>query len=312
MSQVLDGQPANRKVVDADQTPLVSILMVGYNCKRFLDGCLGSIRERVTCSYEVILVDNASLDGSADYVEQHYPWVKLIRSERNLGFARGTNLAAKDAQGKYYLLLNVDTVLLTDIRPALSLLEHDSGIGIVGAQVFRGDGKLGVSTGWFPTAWRVWRVKNLWMIPRVRHGVPQTLVYKAEWVEGAFLMTTAENWRALSGLDEYYFLCADDMDFCRASLNRGLAAVQCPKIRYIHFGGHSPSRSKYLYAGFRHYHKKFSSPFHRFLVNAILRLGLLVRVIVFGACYGATKNQAVGDKWRGFMEAYTWWSHMAP
>jgi hypothetical protein len=286
--------------------------MVGYNCRRFLDGCLDSIRDRVTCSYEVILVDNASSDGSADYVEQRYPWVKLVRSDTNLGFARGTNLAASSANGKYFLLLNTDTVLLTDVVPALSLLESDATIGIIGAQVFRGNGKPGVSTGRFPTAWRLWRVKNLWMKHCAPYGAPGSGAYRAEWVEGAFLMTTTENWRALGGLDEYYFLCADDMDFCRATLNRGLVAVQCPEIRYVHFGGHGPSRAKYFYAGIRHYHRRFSSPAHRLLASCILRLGLLVRVTVFGAWYAAAENQTVGSKWRGFLEAYRSWTHTAP
>ena len=113
----------------------------------------------------------------------------------------------------------------------------------------------------------------------------ESAAYKVEWLEGAFLMTRAENWRALGGLDEYYFLGIDDIDFCRATSDRGLAVVQCAKVRYIHFGGYTPSRAKFVYAGFRHYYKKFSSPAHRLLAELVLRVGLWLRIAIFGVWY---------------------------
>ena len=290
----------------------VSILLVCYNAKRYIEGCLNSVREKVTVPYEVILLDNASVDGTADFVRDQFSWVRLLRSDENLGFTKGNNFVARHARGKYYLLLNPDTVLLSDITPALHLLEQDRTIGIVGGQVLRGTGETGMGTGWFPTALRLCRVKNLWMQPTVPYGSPEFSAYKVEWLEGAFLMTRAENWRTLGGLDEYYFLGIDDIDFCRSTSDRGLAVVQCAKVRYIHFGGYTPSRAKFVYAGFRHYHKKFSSPAHRLLAELVLRVGLWLRIGLFGVWYGLTRNQIVGERWRSCVETNKVWPQMAP
>ncbi len=312
MSPVLESETVPQSDPSSGRPPTLSILMVNYNARRFLDGCLKSIQGRVTCPCEVVFVDNASTDGSADYVQEHYPWVKLVRSEKNLGFTGGTNLAGQHARGDYFLLLNPDTILETDIAPALKLLQEDRSVGIVGGQAQRQDGSIVISTGWYPHALRLLRVKNVWMTPTIPYGAPGSGSFRVEWLEGAFMMTSAENWRALGGLDEYYFLGIDDIDFCRAAAERGLEVVQCTDVRYTHFGGYNPSRAKYVYAGFRHYHRKFSTPAHRFLAELVMRTGLLLRIVFWGTYYGITRNQGAGAKWRGFVDTYKSWEEMAP
>ena len=80
----------------------------------------------------VIMVDNNSTDGAPDMVAERYPWVKLIRSSDNLGFAAGCNLAARHATGEYYLLLNSDTILQTDVLDAVTVLDQDARVGAIG------------------------------------------------------------------------------------------------------------------------------------------------------------------------------------
>src|SRR5208282_3322704 len=141
----------------------ISVLIVCYNAKHFLQDCLNSIRDRVTVPYEVILLDNASADGTADFVRTEFSWVRLLRSEENLGFIKGNNFAARYARGKYYLLLNSDTVLLSD----------------------------------FPRAMLLWKFGWLWSDPQKRpYGEPSLKAFQVDWVEGSFLLTPAENWRA--------------------------------------------------------------------------------------------------------------------
>lgn len=91
--------------------PLISIIIVNYNGKHFLEGCLRSVYRQEGRPFEVILVDNASVDGSAEFVREHFPQTKVIRSERNLGFAGGNNLGAEHAAGDLIVLLNNDTVV---------------------------------------------------------------------------------------------------------------------------------------------------------------------------------------------------------
>lgn len=288
----------------------LSIIIVSYNARKYLEGCLRSIQEHVSVSHEVILVDNGSQDDTCFLISNQFPWVILIPSKKNLGFTAGNNLGVSKARGKYLLLLNADTVLLSDISPAILLLKNNVQIGIVGGRMFRANGRSGISTGHFPSAFRLWLFKSIWMKPKA--GYFDLPALKADWVEGAFLMTTAENWRALGGLDEYYFLCADDMDFCRATSGRGLAVVQSPNVKYIHFGGHTVGRMTYLYAGFRHYHKKFSGSVERRLAEAVLRLGLVFRIAAFGTCYFVTRSARAGEKWRSFIEVHRTWAQMNP
>jgi len=290
----------------------LSILIVSYNAIQFLDNCLASIKEFLTSTYEVILVDNGSNDGTSRHIRENYPWVKLIRSERNLGFTAGNNLAARAADGKFMLLLNADTKLLTDVQPAIDLLTSDPKIGVVGGLMYRKNGAVGQSTGHFPSAFRLWLIKSLWIRSQVPYGGADQQIFRADWVEGAFLMTSRENWQALGGLDEYYFLCGDDMDFCRATVERGLEVVQCTKIRYIHFGGHTPNRAKFLYGGFRHYHKKFSGPVETVFADVVLRVGLVIRITTFGVLYFLTRRPQTKEKLMGFIDAHRNWAAMTP
>jgi N-acetylglucosaminyl-diphospho-decaprenol L-rhamnosyltransferase len=136
---------------------LVSILILNRNGTRYIFDCLGSVREKVQGPYEVIVVDNHSSDGSPDRIAEDYPWVKLVRSDDNLGFAKGNNLAARYASGKYLLLLNYDTLLLSDITDAVRVLEAEPSIGVVGAEMFALDGTRRPSCARFPLPFRLWR-----------------------------------------------------------------------------------------------------------------------------------------------------------
>jgi GT2 family glycosyltransferase len=305
---VLRSATSTSVIPDRMYDNMVSILLVCYNAKHFLPDCLNSIRDRVTVPYEVILLDNASVDGTADVVRTEFSWVRLLRSEENLGFTKGNNFAARYARGKYYLLLNPDTVLLSDIAPAIRLLESDRRVGIVGAEMYGANHERRSSTGHFPRAMLLWKFGWLWSDPRKRpYGEPSLKAFQVDWVEGSFLLTTADNWRALGGLDESNFFYGDDVEFCRSTADHRLTTVHCTDIKYVHFGGYEASRLAYIYAGFRRYHRKFSSYPEQLLADAILRLGLFVRIGVFGVRYLVTRDKSVGEKFRRCIQVHKSW-----
>jgi hypothetical protein len=293
--------------------PLLSILILTHNdSNKFLEGCLGSVRANVSCPYEVILLDNGSTDNKCEDFARQHPWIRLVRSEKNLGFNAGNNVAARCARGKHILLLNVDTILLTDVAPAVRLLESKCQIGVVGAQAYSPSHEVRPSAGRFPRAWRLWLFRSLFLRPRVRYGPEEFHAYKVDWVEGSFLMTSAENWAAVGGFEEQNPLYGNDVDFCYATRERGLATVQCAGTKYIHYGGFGVSRMKYLYAGFRRYHEKFSNRTERFAANLVLRAGLIVRILVYGFWCQMTKNKKTGEKLSQFMEVHSTWDHRVP
>jgi N-acetylglucosaminyl-diphospho-decaprenol L-rhamnosyltransferase len=291
--------------------PLLSILILTHNDGKYLDGCLRSIAENVSCSFEVILIHNGSSEPIPQGLERQYPWVQLIRSEENLGFNAGNNFAAKHAKGKYILLLNIDTVLLTDIVPAIRLLESNLRVGVVGAESHEPSGKVRPSTGHFPKARRLWLFRSLWAKPKVCCGPAELHAYRVDWVEGSFLMTTADNWAGIGGFDEQNPLFGNDVDFCKSAWERGLAVVHCADVKYIHFGGYVVSRMGLLYAGFRGYHRKFSGKPEQLRADMVLRIGLLGRILVYGLFFALTGNSRIGDKFRRFVDVRRNWAHSA-
>src|SRR3990172_1751724 len=119
----------------------LSILIVNYNGAGYLGNCLRSVKQHVHLDHEVIVVDNASTDGSCNLIKTGFPNVKLRNSGVNLGFAGGNNLGAMEAKGEYLLLLNSDTILLSDIKPAIELMERQHNVGILGAMMLSAGGK---------------------------------------------------------------------------------------------------------------------------------------------------------------------------
>lgn len=261
---------------------MLSILIVNFNGKRYLEGCLTSIQEKVSVPCEVILVDNSSTDGSADLIAERFPWVKLIRSPDNLGFAAGNNLAARHATGDYLLLLNIDTVLQTDLRDAIEIFEKDARVGAAGAGMYGGDGAKRLSCAHFPNPAKLWFFSSIWHDPTLggkRWQSPSKVpVYRCDYVEGSFLMTRASAWEQLGGIDERNYMYGDDVEYCRSLWGIGLLTVHCPSLRYTHFGGYNHARMGYLFSGGRRYHRKFSSRWVQLQADFVLRVGLLLRI----------------------------------
>jgi GT2 family glycosyltransferase len=261
---------------------MISIIIVNWNGQRYLYDCVQSIKDNVIVPYEVIVVDNNSTDGSPDVVAERFPWVRLLRTGDNLGFAGGNNFGARHATGKYILLLNNDTLLHTDLGDALHAMDSDPRIGALGAMMLGGDGQPRVSCQHFPAPFRLWRFASLLHVPTMPWATPSGVpLFQSDIVEGSFLMTPTERWRQLGGMDERNYMYGDDVEYCRALADLGLQTVLCPSIRYTHFGGYDHSRMGYLFGGFRRYHRKFSSNWVRIQADFILRAGLLARIPLY-------------------------------
>jgi N-acetylglucosaminyl-diphospho-decaprenol L-rhamnosyltransferase len=291
---------------------MLSILLLTYNDVRYLEGCLDSIQKNVADPFEVILIDNGSSEKIPDSLRERFTWLRVIRSDKNLGFNAGNNLAARHASGKYLLILNIDTLLLTPVEPAIRLLQNDPRIGAVGAEARHANGKRRPSAGHFPKPNRLWLFKSLWVKPKAVWGPSESQAFKVDWVEGSFLLTRSEDWNAIGGFDEKHFMFGNDVNFCRSVYQRGQVVVQCAVLKYVHFCGYGNSRMGNLYAGFRDFHKTFSSPTEQRAVDRVLRIGLIFRIVAYGLWYFATRNKRVGEKLESFIEVRRNWAHLTP
>ncbi len=133
----------------------ISVVIVGWNAKRYLELCLESLATAPPHrTMEVLVVDNASSDGTAEMIESKFPWVQLIKSPENLGFSRGNNVAIRQCQGRYIALVNPDVIVLPGCLDTLAeFLDQNPKVGDVGPRVLNPDMTLQSSCRRFPTLW---------------------------------------------------------------------------------------------------------------------------------------------------------------
>lgn len=226
--------------------PTVSIVVVNYNGRRFLEEFFQSLHAAfVRHSFEIIVVDNASSDGSAEWL-RHTPGIHLVALRVNTGFTGGNNIGARLARGRVLLLLNNDTRVLGTLD---TLIDEalDPQVGAVGCRLRFGDGRLQHSIGLEHT---VPRIVLSWLGLEKQRGAPALLrkfetksaVYDryrpdVAWVSGACLATRREVWQRLGGLDADMFMYCEDVDYCRRVRDVGLRVAYLPSAEVVHYEG---------------------------------------------------------------------------
>ena len=238
----------------------LSIIVLNWNTRQMLVDCLSSVQTTVAnLAYEVIVVDNGSTDGSQVMLRQRFPGAHLIQNDKNVGFARANNQAMTASQGRYVLLFNSDAIATPGaVQSLLDLARAQPRAGIVGAQLVNRDGSFQASHTSFPTLWQEFLM--LTGLGRLLYGQwypshgpeeekgPQTVDY----VEGACLLARREAFEDVGGLDESYFMYAEEVDWCHTMRERGWQVWYQPEAKVIHLGGGSsrnrrPQREADLY-----------------------------------------------------------------
>lgn len=224
---------------------LLSIIIVNFNALNLLKKCLDSIQQNVTISYEIILIDNHSTDGSVAFIHKNYPKIKFIENQENLGFSRANNQGLEISQGDYVLFLNNDTEVLPDsLEKLLQFLQENPDVGAVGPQLFYPDGRFQHSTGWYPSIWNEWKMKNI--VKKLDAG-DKTFLDKlaqqfqqqqeVDWITGACILTRYDLVTELGGFDEKMFMFFEDVDLCKRIQNAGYRIVYFPEAKIIHHQG---------------------------------------------------------------------------
>jgi GT2 family glycosyltransferase len=226
----------------------ISVVIVGWNAKHYLGLCLESLAKAPPRrSMEVLVVDNASTDDSAEMVEAKFPWVKLIKSSENLGFAKGNNVAIRQCQGRYVALVNPDVIVFPGCLDVLAdFLDENPKVGNVGPRVLNPDMSMQSTCRRFPTLWnnfcsatglsarfknsRFFAGEHMFYFPHDRTLAVDVLV-------GCFSMIRREALDAVGLLDEGLFMYGDDVDWCRRARNAGWQVVFYPGGQAIHDRG---------------------------------------------------------------------------
>jgi GT2 family glycosyltransferase len=233
---------------------IVSVVIVSWNARDYLKQCLASLTPGV-CRFpmEIIVVDNASSDGSPELVESCFPHVRLIRHSTNAGFARGNNLGIQISSGRYLCLINSDVKVLPDcISRLVDYCEQHPEVGMVGPRIIGGDGKLQRSCRGFPTLWNMLcRALALDAIfPRYKLFSGYSLAYwpqdntrAVDILSGCFWLIRRAALRQVGLLDESFFMYGEDMDWSKRFWLGGSSLAFVSSAEAIHYGGASASNS---------------------------------------------------------------------
>lgn len=230
----------------------LSIIVVSYNTRDYTTKCLESVLKNTgELSFEIIVIDNASSDDSQQAIHQQLGnKVRLITLDKNVGFGAANNIAAKDARGEYFLLLNPDTVVLDSaINNLLKFAKCNPDAGIWGGKTIFDNGSLNPSSCFArQTVWSL-VCQALGLTSALR----KTSVFNPEgmgsWdrsnarhvdiVSGCFLLTKKEHWITLGGFSSDFFMYGEDADLCLRFKRLGFTPMITPEAKIVHYGGKS-------------------------------------------------------------------------
>jgi GT2 family glycosyltransferase len=256
----------------------VSIVIVSYNAKPFLERCLASLHDPVPAlPHEIVLVDNASTDGSVA-TARRWADVRVVEAGSNLGFASANNLGIRTGTGELVLLLNSDTVVPPGAIDALvAVLRRHPDATVVGPRLVDGSGRPELSFGRMITPLNEFRQERL--TSAYNRGEPaavaevERLTGNAQWpdwVSGACLLVRRSAAEAVGLLDERFFMYTEDVDFCAAIRARGGRVLFTPDVEIVHLrGGSRASAPGATYAAYRRSQLAFYQKHHPWLAPVL-------------------------------------------
>jgi len=229
---------------------LLDIIVVTYNNRKILENTLSPLsREITSLGMRIIVVDNHSLDGTADWIRRNHPEWHLIPLNENVGFAKGNNIALKFSKAKYILFLNPDVITnYLSIDAMVEFMENNDDVAILGPKLINRDGGLQFSCRHFPTP-----MTNLFELLRLDRKYPRSSIFghylmsninhdqiiDVDYVCGAAMLVRTKVLEEIGQFDEEFFIYAEEAELCWRAQKRGYRVVYFPKAIMIHLGGES-------------------------------------------------------------------------
>lgn len=234
--------------------PVISVLVISYNTREMTLEALRSLSRETSVPHEVIVVDNASTDGSAEAIAAEFPHMRLIADGKNYGFALGNNIASVHARGKYILLLNPDTVVLDNAVDRLFAFAKRTPDALIwgGRTVFEDRSLNPGSVSGEITLWGLFcRATGLAIAfnsstifnPEDIGTWDRSQEREVKVVQGSFLLITRELWESLKGFDPIFVMYGDEQDLCRRAIALGARPRMTPEATIIHYHGGSSKRA---------------------------------------------------------------------
>ena len=276
---------------------LLSVIIVNYNVKYFLEQCLCSLQAAIDkIDAEVLVIDNCSSDGSINYLQPHFPWVTFIQNGANEGFAKANNKALQFAKGQYILFLNPDTLLAEDtLQLCIDFFAQHADAGAVGVRMIDGSGRfLPESKRAFPAPmvsfYKLTGLSALFPKSRIFNKyalgyLPENAVHEVDILAGAFMMVSKNAIDKTGSFDEQFFMYAEDIDLSYRIQKAGYKNYYLGNVSIVHFKGKSTVKGnlsyvEIFYRAMRLFVKKYYSGAGAWFINKGLYAGILLRQTV--------------------------------
>ncbi|UCD84850.1 MAG: glycosyltransferase family 2 protein [Deltaproteobacteria bacterium] len=224
---------------------IVSVIVVNYNTWHYLRPCLESIKEHFKpISYEIIVVDNNSTDNSPQLIKDHYADINLIENNENKGFAKANNQAIRGAKGEYLFLLNSDTLILNSgLSEIINYLERNPEVGIIGPAIFNENDEFVNSFSVSRTLkqHQIEMLKDAFYVQRLRmvfsrnHHEPSLAPFQVGIVNGSAMIVRKSALATVGLLDERFFFCAEEVDWCFRFNEAGFKVMYYPDYKVRHY-----------------------------------------------------------------------------
>jgi len=276
-----------------NQSVDLSIIIGNYNTKAILQKTIRSIiKYNKQILFEIIVVDDASTDGSVEYLKQHFPDVRIFVNKTNLGYSKSYNIGTKNARGPYILHLNSDVLFLKfELKRAIEYMNTHKNIGILGCRILKKDRRLDLPCKRsFPTIWNIFfqSIGLSKLFPKSKLFGRYYLTYlnersiaQVDCLMGAFMLIRKKVIHKIGYLDEQFFIYGEDIDYCYRAKKAGWNIVYFPAItvKHIHGGTTNNNKLKHVLlfhqAMFLYYKKHFNN--NHILVNLLVYGGICIR-----------------------------------
>lgn len=239
------------------KTPKISIIILSFNTKELLRDCLNSLKKlRDEISFEVIVADNGSADGSLEMVKKNFLWVTPLDNKANIGFAKGNNAAKKIARGEYILFLNSDTIVYKGtLKESVKFLKENPDVGAMTCKLLLANGQLDKDARRsFPTPW----VSLTHLVLKLDKFFPKSRLFAKYWygyidedevhevdaLQGAYLLAPKKVLDSVKWFSEDYFLDGEDLDLCWKIRAKGYKIYYYPKVSILHLKGASKGKNE--------------------------------------------------------------------
>lgn len=275
----------------------VSFIIVNYNTKDLTSKAIESIYKFVkNLSFEIILIDNNSQDGSPADLKKKYPTIKLVQNNENLGFGRANNQGMKIAKGRFLFLFNSDAYFIDNsIDTIIKRAKEINNLGAISPLILNADRSIQQSGGFFPSLTRVfWWMSFLDDLPFglifKPYHIDHDSFYKNEreldWLTGAAMIIPRSVYNKVGGFDESIFMYGEDIELCNVIKKAGFINLFSPTGKIVHLGQGSSkkiSRNAIIgeYTGLIYFYKKNRSWFSLQILKFLLKIGALLRIVVF-------------------------------